>query len=49
MYYIMLLVILDSYEKIHSNYLRQWAIQECLDHICADDKFTHCISIGPVS
>ena len=29
-------------------WFRDWSIQECLDHIRADDDFTHGISIGPV-
>ena len=37
------------YERCHSGYLRQWAVDECLKQIQADDEFTHCISIGPVS
>ena len=37
------------YEKVHSGRLRSWAASECLNQIKADDKFTHCISIGPVS
>ena len=37
------------YEGVHSKYLRSWAVSECLTQIRADDSFTHCISIGPVS
>ena len=40
---------LDIYEKYHSTKWRQSALDECLDHIKADDEFTQCISIGPVS
>lgn len=39
----------NIYEKVHSKYLRSWAAAECLEQIKADDKFTNCISIGPVS
>lgn len=41
--------VANAYEKVHSKYLRSWAAAECLHQIKADDKFTHCISIGPVS
>nr|XP_006825099.1 PREDICTED: lanosterol synthase-like [Saccoglossus kowalevskii] len=41
--------VLNVYESWHSKRLRQKAIQECYDHIQADDRFTKCISIGPVS
>ena len=37
------------YESWHSTWVRSWAMDECLEHIKADDQFTHCISIGPVS
>ncbi|XP_071803611.1 lanosterol synthase-like [Asterias amurensis] len=40
---------LDIYEKYHSAKWRQSALDECLDHIKADDEFTQCISIGPIS
>ncbi|XP_022083175.1 lanosterol synthase-like [Acanthaster planci] len=40
---------LDVYEPYHSTYFRQMALDECLDHIRADDQFTKCISIGPIS
>lgn len=36
------------YEAHHSTHLRQRAITELYDHIKADDRFTKCISIGPV-
>ena len=36
------------YERVHSSYLRSWAVEECLTQIKADDQFTHCISIGVV-
>ena len=39
----------NVYESWHSTWLRSWAMDECLEHIKADDQFTHCISIGPVS
>ncbi|CAI8009857.1 Lanosterol synthase [Geodia barretti] len=41
--------IANVYESVHSSYLRSWAVRECLEHIRADDRFTHCISIGPIS
>ncbi len=40
---------LDIYERFHIAKERQRALDECLDHIEADDEFTQCISIGPVS
>ena len=43
-----LLVVLNTYESIHSQWLRNKALEECLDHIRADDTTTHGISIGPV-
>ena len=39
----------NVYESWHSTWLRSWAMDECLEQIKADDQFTHCISIGPVS
>ena len=41
--------IINAYEPWHVKKLRSWAVGECLDHIRADDQFTDCISIGPVS
>ena len=41
--------ILNLYERHHSTSLRQRAIQKLYEHIAADDRFTKCISIGPVS
>ena len=41
--------ILNLYERHHSTSLRQWATQKLYEHIAADDRFTKCISIGPVS
>eukprot|EP00731_Ephydatia_muelleri_P008296 Em0004g634a len=41
--------ILNTYEPWHVKKLRSWAVSECLDHIRADDQFTDCISIGPIS
>ena len=41
--------VLDLYEGFHSTSLREKALQECYEHICADDAFTKGISIGPVS
>lgn len=40
--------IMNVYEAHHSTALRQRAITELYDHIKADDRFTKCISIGPV-
>lgn len=40
--------IMNVYEAHHSTYLRERAITELYDHIKADDRFTKCISIGPV-
>ncbi|XP_041119674.1 lanosterol synthase [Polyodon spathula] len=42
-------VMLNLYESYHSSALRKWAIEELYDHIKADDRFTNCISIGPIS
>uniref|UniRef100_A0A8C6ZDZ3 Terpene cyclase/mutase family member n=1 Tax=Nothoprocta perdicaria TaxID=30464 RepID=A0A8C6ZDZ3_NOTPE len=41
--------IMNMYEAIHSTSLRQQAVAELYDHIKADDRFTKCISIGPIS
>lgn len=41
--------VANAYERVHSGWLRSWAASECLEHIKADDQFTHGISIGPVS
>ncbi|KAK7456563.1 hypothetical protein BaRGS_00039317 [Batillaria attramentaria] len=41
--------VLDWYEMFHSKTLREKALQECYQHICADDEFTKGISIGPIS
>ena len=40
--------VLDGYERWHSSSYRQKAIDEIYEHVCADDKASHCISIGPV-
>ena len=39
----------NLYEWCHLGFLRRWAANECLEQIKADDLFTNCISIGPVS
>ena len=39
----------NLYERCHLGFLRRWAANECLEQIKADDLFTNCISIGPVS
>lgn len=41
-------VVLNLYEAHHSVALRKMAVRELYDHIQADDRFTKCISIGPV-
>lgn len=41
--------ILNLYERHHSTSLRQWAVQRLCEHIAADDRFSKCLSIGPVS
>uniref|UniRef100_A0A8B9LY05 Terpene cyclase/mutase family member n=1 Tax=Astyanax mexicanus TaxID=7994 RepID=A0A8B9LY05_ASTMX len=41
--------ILNLYEAHHSTALRKRAVKELYDHIKADDRFTKCISIGPIS
>ncbi|XP_058517511.1 lanosterol synthase isoform X2 [Ochotona princeps] len=42
-------VVLNLYESYHCSSLRQRAVRELYDHIVADDRFTKCISIGPIS
>ena len=44
-----ILDILDWYEPYHVSNWRQKALDHIFEHICADDKFTKGISIGPVS
>ncbi|KAJ7344564.1 hypothetical protein JRQ81_000514 [Phrynocephalus forsythii] len=41
--------ILNTYERFHSKSLRHRAMEVLYDHIKADDQFTKCISIGPIS
>uniref|UniRef100_A0A8D3E8K0 Terpene cyclase/mutase family member n=1 Tax=Scophthalmus maximus TaxID=52904 RepID=A0A8D3E8K0_SCOMX len=41
--------VLNVYEAHHSSTLREMAVKELYDHIQADDRFTKCISIGPIS
>ncbi|MCI4378646.1 hypothetical protein PGIGA_G00218170 [Pangasianodon gigas] len=41
--------ILNLYEAHHSTALREKAVKELYDHVQADDRFTNCISIGPIS
>uniref|UniRef100_A0A3B5MKV3 Terpene cyclase/mutase family member n=1 Tax=Xiphophorus couchianus TaxID=32473 RepID=A0A3B5MKV3_9TELE len=41
--------VLNLYEAHHSVALRKMAVRELYDHIQADDRFTKCISIGPIS
>ena len=40
---------LDLYEGYHVSSWRQQALDHIYEHVCADDEFTQCISIGPVS
>ncbi|PIO37521.1 hypothetical protein AB205_0070760 [Aquarana catesbeiana] len=42
-------VLLNIYESYHIPALRRRAVHELYDHITADDRFTKCISIGPIS
>ncbi|XP_068602497.1 lanosterol synthase [Brachionichthys hirsutus] len=41
--------VLNVYEARHSAPLRRRATKELYEHIQADDRFTRCISIGPIS
>ena len=41
-------VVLNVYEAHHIATLRGKAVKELYEHIQADDRFTKCISIGPV-
>ncbi|XP_075961813.1 lanosterol synthase [Anarhichas minor] len=42
-------MVLNVYEACHSATLRGKAVKELYEHIQADDRFTKCISIGPIS
>ncbi|XP_077304291.1 lanosterol synthase [Lithobates pipiens] len=42
-------VLLNIYEAYHIPALRRRAVHKLYDHITADDRFTKCISIGPIS
>ncbi|KAK9537898.1 hypothetical protein VZT92_005473 [Zoarces viviparus] len=42
-------MVLNVYEAHHSATLRGKAVKELYEHIQADDRFTKCISIGPIS
>ncbi|XP_063789338.1 lanosterol synthase [Pseudophryne corroboree] len=42
-------VLLNIYESYHIDALRRRAVHELYDHVIADDRFTKCISIGPIS
>uniref|UniRef100_A0A668A360 Terpene cyclase/mutase family member n=1 Tax=Myripristis murdjan TaxID=586833 RepID=A0A668A360_9TELE len=42
-------MVMNVYEAHHSTALRQRAVKELYEHIQADDRFTKCISIGPIS
>ncbi|KAG9477441.1 hypothetical protein GDO78_002701 [Eleutherodactylus coqui] len=41
--------LLNIYEAYHIPALRRRAVYELYDHVTADDRFTKCISIGPIS
>ncbi|XP_077393557.1 lanosterol synthase [Festucalex cinctus] len=41
--------VLNMYEAHHSATLRGMAVKQLYEHIRADDRFTKCISIGPIS
>ncbi|KAM8999221.1 lanosterol synthase [Sarcophilus harrisii] len=41
--------VLNLYERYHLPSLRKLAVAEVYDHITADDRFTKCLSIGPIS
>ena len=40
--------MLNAYEKVHSSWARQKALDMCLDHIRFEDRYTKWICIGPV-
>ncbi|XP_038575745.1 lanosterol synthase-like, partial [Micropterus salmoides] len=42
-------MVMNVYEAHHSTTLRGRAVKELYEHILADDCFTKCISIGPIS
>uniref|UniRef100_H2MJF9 Terpene cyclase/mutase family member n=1 Tax=Oryzias latipes TaxID=8090 RepID=H2MJF9_ORYLA len=42
-------MVLNMYEAHHSAALRKMAVKELYEHIQADNRFTKCISIGPIS
>ncbi|XP_034042756.1 lanosterol synthase isoform X2 [Thalassophryne amazonica] len=42
-------MVLNLYEAHHVTALRCRAVRELYEHIQADDRFTKCISIGPIS
>uniref|UniRef100_A0A1A8LCF6 Lanosterol synthase (2,3-oxidosqualene-lanosterol cyclase) n=1 Tax=Nothobranchius pienaari TaxID=704102 RepID=A0A1A8LCF6_9TELE len=42
-------MVMNVYEAHHSTTLREKAVRELYEHIQADDRFTKCISIGPIS
>ncbi|XP_071328727.1 lanosterol synthase [Trachinotus anak] len=42
-------MVLNVYEAHHLSALRGRAVKELYEHIQADDRFTKCISIGPIS
>lgn len=44
-----MLTLLDLYERHHVASLRRRAVETLYEHIDADDRFSKCISIGPIS
>ncbi|XP_044532523.1 lanosterol synthase isoform X1 [Gracilinanus agilis] len=42
-------VLLNLYESCHLTSVRKRALATVFDHIAADDRFSKCISIGPIS
>nr|XP_015797352.2 lanosterol synthase [Nothobranchius furzeri] len=42
-------MVMNVYEAHHSTTLREKAVRELYEHVQADDRFTKCISIGPIS
>ena len=44
-----LLRVLNRYEPVRSEWARELAVKEIQEQIRADDRFSHFISIGPIS
>ncbi|KAK2150110.1 hypothetical protein LSH36_423g02015 [Paralvinella palmiformis] len=49
MLYEVAVFFIDLYESYHLSGLRKQAMERIYEHVCADDQFTKCISIGPIS